>query len=140
MLTLPNPETRTEVGVAMSQPQVSPKPVVLIVEDEIHIAEALAFVIEEIGFATRIAHNGKAALAMIAAETPALVISDLMMPQMNGEQLLRTLREQGYTTLPVILMSAAGRSHVAYLGADATLNKPFEFEEVEQLLRRFLGE
>lgn len=113
-------------------------PVVLIVEDEEHIAEALAFLVEDAGYEARIALHGKAALAAIMTDAPDLVISDLMMPQMDGEQLLQALRAQGKNTLPVILMSAAGRDHVANMGADATLEKPFEVTEVEALLHRFL--
>lgn len=89
----------------------APTPVVLIVEDEEHIAEALAFVIEEAGYAVRTARNGREALALVAEGEPNLIISDLMMPQVNGEQLLRELRARGIKT-PVVLMSAAGRRHV----------------------------
>ena len=114
-------------------------PIVLLVEDEAHIAEALAFLIEDIGYDVRIVPNGKVALEAIGEDTPDLVITDLMMPQMTGVELLHALRADGHSTLPVVLMSAAGRSHVAGLGADAVLSKPFELAEVEALLRRFLG-
>jgi DNA-binding response OmpR family regulator len=112
---------------------------VLIVEDEEHIAEALAFIIEDAGYAVLIAHNGKEALGIITQAVPDLVISDLMMPQMSGAQLLEALRAQGKTTLPIVLMSAAGREHIPAVGADATLGKPFEIAEIDALLRRFLA-
>lgn len=123
----------------MSQQSSKHIPIVLIVEDEEHIAEALAFLVEDAGYEARVAPNGKVALEMISVEAPDLVISDLMMPQMNGAQLLAALREQGRTTLPVVLMSAAGRAHIAEIGATAILGKPFELTEVESLLLRFLG-
>jgi DNA-binding response OmpR family regulator len=123
----------------MSEQSDSHVPVVLIVEDEEHIAEALAFLVEDAGYVARLATHGKAALEVITAGAPDLVISDLMMPQMDGAQLLQALRAQGRSTLPVVLMSAAGREHVANLGADATLGKPFEVAEVEALLHRFLS-
>ena len=113
-------------------------PVVLIVEDEVFIAEALAFMVEDAGYVVRLAPHGHAALAAILADRPDLVISDLMMPRMTGAELLQAVRAQGDTTLPIVLMSAAGRSHVANLGADAALGKPFELAEVEALLHRFL--
>jgi DNA-binding response OmpR family regulator len=112
---------------------------VLIVEDEEHIAEALAFIIEDAGYAVLIAHNGKEALGIITQAVPDLVISDLMMPQMSGAQLLEALRAQGKSTLPIVLMSAAGREHIPAVGADATLGKPFEIAEIDALLRRFLA-
>lgn len=122
-------------GVSMLDERV---PLVLIVEDETHIAEALAFLIEEYGYNARIVHNGKQALAAIERELPDLIISDLMMPQMSGAELTRALRERGGPTPPIVLMSAAGRGHVEGLGADATLGKPFELTEVEALLHRFI--
>jgi CheY-like chemotaxis protein len=122
----------------MTYEQAKRAQVILIVEDEAHIAEALAFLIEDVGYIARIAHNGREALASIIESKPDLIITDLMMPQMGGEELLHTVRERGYTTLPIILMSAAGSAHVAHLGANATLNKPFELREVENLLHRFL--
>lgn len=129
----------TEEKRYMKHSRDSRNRVVLIVEDEEHIAEALAFLVEDVGFMARIAHSGKEAMEIIAAGQPDLIISDLMMPQMNGDQLLKEVRAQGFTALPVVLMSAAGRSHIESLGADATLNKPFELHEVEALLHHFLG-
>ncbi len=114
-------------------------PVVIIVEDEEYIAEALAFLIEDHPCTVRIVRNGKEALVAVAQETPDLVISDFMMPMMKGDELLRTLRAQGYTALPIVLMSAANTDHIEGMGADATLAKPFELDEVEALLRRFLN-
>lgn len=123
----------------MSSDTVAHPKMVLIVEDEAHIAEALAFLIEDAGYIARIAHNGKEALMIITEAVPDLIISDLMMPQMSGAQLLEVLRTQGKMTLPIVLMSAAGRDHIPAVGADATIGKPFEIAEIDALLRRFLG-
>jgi DNA-binding response OmpR family regulator len=124
----------------MAQEQVMRTKEVLIVEDEIHIAEALAFLVEDAGYRVRLAHNGKEALESISAAPPDLIITDLMMPVMDGAQLLHILREQRHSTVPVVLMSAAGQAHIASMGADATIGKPFELHQVEILLHRFLAE
>jgi DNA-binding response OmpR family regulator len=124
----------------MAQEQVMRTKEVLIVEDEIHIAEALAFLVEDAGYRVRLAHNGKEALESISAAPPDLIITDLMMPVMDGAQLLHILREQRHSTVPVVLMSAAGQAHISGMGADATMGKPFELHQVESMLHHFLAE
>jgi DNA-binding response OmpR family regulator len=123
----------------MAQEQEMRKQEVLIVEDEIHIAEALAFLIEDAGYRVRLAHNGKDAIESILANPPDLIISDLMMPVMDGAQLLRELRSRN-VQVPVVLMSAAGQAHIANMGADATMSKPFDLRDVETMLQRFLSQ
>lgn len=115
---------------------------VLIAEDEEPIALTLADVIEEAGYRTLIAQNGKLALELARAHHPALIITDLMMPSLSGREVIATLRAAGdsseHPIPPMILMSAAGRAHIRESGADAVLLKPFELVEVEALLQRFL--
>jgi DNA-binding response OmpR family regulator len=116
---------------------------VLIAEDEAPIADALAFIISDAGHASVVAAHGREALEMARAEHPALVITDLMMPQMSGADLIRALREDassdGVKSVPVVLMTAAYGRMARIVEADAILRKPFDIEEVEALLRRFLG-
>lgn len=115
-------------------------PLVLIVEDEEPIAQALAYVVEDAGYRTLIATDGKAALALERAHRPALIITDLMMPRMNGRDLIAALRAtDDHATPPVVLMTAAGARFTENIGADATLSKPFDIADVEALLARFIG-
>jgi DNA-binding response OmpR family regulator len=111
---------------------------VLIVEDEAPIAEALAYIIEDAGYAARIAVHGRAALVAIQERRPDLVFTDLMMPFMSGVELIATIRASGDTTLPIILMSAIARDEMRALGADAIIGKPFTVEAIEALLHRYL--
>lgn len=115
---------------------------VLIAEDEEPIAFALSDLIEEAGYRTLIAQNGKLALELAREHHPALIITDLMMPHLNGRELIAALRAQEkaleHPIPPIILMSAAGRSYIKDSGADAILLKPFDLKEVEALLHRFL--
>lgn len=113
--------------------------VVLIAEDEAPIAEALAYLVQNAGHRAVVAVHGAAALKLAQAHRPDLIIADLMMPQMSGEELIRALRETWLETAPpIVLMTAAGRRYAEAAGADAVLLKPFELEEVETLLHRFL--
>ena len=114
-------------------------PVVLIAEDEEPIAEALAYVVQSAGYRAVVAVHGSAALELAHALRPDLIMTDLMMPQMGGEELIRALRQTWLGTVPpIVLMTAAGRRYAEAAGADAVLLKPFEIEEVEALLHRFL--
>lgn len=116
---------------------------VLIVEDEAPIAEALAMIVEDAGYTTMMAAHGKTALEQAHLERPSLVFTDLMMPHMNGQDLIAALREtaaaQGYAPPPIVVMTAASSLRAQAVGADALLRKPFNLSEVEALLLRFLG-
>lgn len=116
---------------------------VLIAEDEGPIADALAFIISDAGYTPLVAAHGREALELARARHPKLVITDLMMPQMSGADLIRALREdasnEGIQSVPVVLMTAASGRMTRVAEADAILRKPFDIEEVEALLSRFLG-
>lgn len=116
------------------------RPLVLIVEDEQPIAEALAYIVEEAGYATLMAPHGKAGLVLALERRPALILSDLMMPQMGGRELIRQLHMVlNSAAPPVILMTAADVRFAQDAGAASVLEKPFEITAVEALLRRFLA-
>ena len=115
--------------------------VVLIVEDEEPIALALSFIVEDEGYTPVVASRGKEALELARARRPALVITDLMMPQMPGSELIAALRREtpeDQRQIPMILMTAAGAEFVADSGADMVLLKPFEVATVISLLHQFL--
>lgn len=132
----PDPPPRSpdrEVGTA---------PVVVIAEDEEPIAEAVAWVVEDGGYTPLIARNGQEALELIHARRPALVITDWMMPVLDGVSLIRALKQQaaqdGLQPIPTILMTAARRVPPQAAEADAFLPKPFNIDDLAALLRRFL--
>jgi CheY-like chemotaxis protein len=128
----------------MSNSRVATPPVVLIAEDEEPIAQAIAYIVEDLGYIPAIAIHGKQALELARQNHPALIITDLMMPQMTGAELIRALHDdatqQNHPAPPIILMSAAGRQHMDGLGADAFLPKPFDVAQVEELLTHYLSE
>jgi CheY-like chemotaxis protein len=117
---------------------------VLIAEDEAPIAEALALIVEEAGYMPLTAAHGYQALELARVCRPALVITDLMMPQMDGVELIAALHADAaqdgrYPAPPMILMTAGVLRRGNEVGADAVLRKPFDLIELEALLLRFLG-
>lgn len=116
---------------------------VLVVEDEKKVARFIQQGLEEEHYAVDVAHDGERGLQMAEAENYDLLILDVMLPKMNGIELVKALRAKPKTT-PVLLLTAktATEDKVAGLdsGADDYLTKPFAFEEllarVRSLLRR----
>jgi CheY-like chemotaxis protein len=124
-------------GAGSSEPSL-----VLIVEDEAPIADVLAEIVADAGYRTLVAENGRAGLALARAEHPALIITDLMMPLLDGAGLIATLHADadadGLPAAPIIVMTAAGRAQTRRVWADAILAKPFAIDDVERLLHAFL--
>ena len=117
--------------------------VVLIVDDDKPIADFVAVVVAEADYRPVVATRGRQALDLAAAQWPALLITDLMLPFMDGNELIAALRAaataERRSPPPAILMTAAGPGPVQRAGADAILHKPFELADLEALLHRFLG-
>ncbi|HZC06746.1 MAG TPA: response regulator [Ktedonobacterales bacterium] len=126
----------------MRDSRVAGPAIVLIAEDEEPIAQAIAYIVEDLGYTAAVAIHGKQALELAREYHPALVITDLMMPQMTGAELIRALRQDAvnmhYQPPPIILMSAAGRQYTDSIQADAYLPKPFDVSDVEALLDMYL--
>lgn len=116
---------------------------VLIVEDEGAISSFVAEVVADAGYQAEVAANGQEALARAHAHWPDLVVSDLMLPYLDGLALIRILRSdaeiRGLTAPPVIIMTSAGLTYARAAHADAVLRKPFSLDELDDLLHRFLG-
>src|SRR5690606_18854024 len=116
---------------------------ILIIEDNPDLAFGLRNNLEIEGYTIEVAEDGNKGLMRARASEPDLIILDLMMPGLDGYRVLRTLREEGYTT-PVLILSARGEEADKVrgfrLGADDYVTKPFSLLEllarVEALLRR----
>ena len=116
---------------------------ILIVEDESNIRELLRMYLEQEGYTVESAQNGSEGLRTFKRVHPDLVLLDLMMPVMDGNQMIRELRT--FSKTPVIMLTAKGEmmDKVAglELGADDYITKPFEMREVmarvKAVLRRF---
>jgi CheY-like chemotaxis protein len=112
---------------------------ILVVDDEVAIASLVADTLEEEGYQVQIFHDGASALLEIVHDPPDLVLLDIAMPVMVGDELLRYLRQHGYPDLPVIIMTA-GLHPEQYLaqGASAVLPKPFDLEKMVDIVQRHL--
>lgn len=117
------------------------RPHILLVDDDEAIRTNLAAYLERAGFRVSVAADGRAALAMLTAQPPDLAVLDVLMPFVDGREVLRTIRTSG-SALPVILLTAVGESdeRAAALeeGADDYLNKPFDPQELAARIRAIL--
>lgn len=111
---------------------------VLLIEDEPKMVRSLKKGLEEHLIDVDSAPNGAAGSRLAESNDYAVIISDVMMPEMNGLELLRLLRAQGNNT-PVILLTAMGQTDDKVsgfeAGADDYLTKPFEFRELLMRIR-----
>ncbi len=109
----------------------------LVVEDERPLAETLRFNLEMEGYRVRTAEDGVEGLSMARALQPDLVLLDLMLPRLNGLDVLRGIREHSQT--PVLLLTArtseADRVKGLDLGADDYITKPFSLAELKARVR-----
>jgi len=100
----------------------------------------LQFSLDSEGYQTYTARDGRAALDVIAAEHPKLMLLDIMMPTMDGWSVLREIQQMPESDRPrVVVVSALSslrdRAKAAELGADAFVPKPFNVDEILEVLQ-----
>ncbi|NLU09913.1 MAG: response regulator transcription factor [Tepidanaerobacter acetatoxydans] len=111
---------------------------ILIVEDELHLAEALTQILKKNNYTVDAVHDGESGLDNALSGIYDLIILDIMLPKMNGISILKRIRKQEIAT-PVILLTAKGEISDKVMGldsgADDYLPKPFATEELLARIR-----
>lgn len=114
---------------------------ILVVEDNLTLAEGLCTVLRGDGYAVDTVHDGVSAEAVLRTQSYDLAVLDLNLPEMDGLELLRTLRARQASTA-VIVLTARGaledRVRGLDLGADDYMTKPFDVSELEARIRALL--
>ena len=118
---------------------------ILIAEDEPNIVESLSYILQRADFDVESTTNGTDALDRLRRSSFSALILDLMMPGMNGFDVLRAVRaDRKLATLPVIVLTAKGQARDRKVaeegGASAFITKPFSNAEVVEEVRRLTGD
>jgi len=113
---------------------------ILLVEDEESLAESIRYSLEREGYAVSVAGDGRVAIERFRADSPDLVILDLMLPEMSGLDVCRMIRES--STVPIVMVTAkdseADKVTGLELGADDYVTKPFSVRELVSRIRAHL--
>ncbi|MCY7381679.1 MAG: response regulator transcription factor [Microcoleus sp. CAN_BIN18] len=116
----------------------------LLVDDEPGLREAVQAYLEDSDFTVEVASNARDGWELLQQSNPDLVISDIMMPQVDGYQFLKQVREDPrYKALPVVFLTAKGmtsdRIQGYQAGCDAYLSKPFDPDELVAIVTNLLA-
>lgn len=117
---------------------------VLIVEDELNITESLTFLLSREGFDVSSCANGAEAIKSVGDTSPDVLILDVMLPGLDGFEIIRRLRaDDEYQNLPILVLSAKGqrrdRQTAETSGADMFMPKPFSNCEVVEAVKKLAG-
>ncbi len=111
---------------------------ILLVEDEVHLAEAISQILRKNNFTVDMVHNGEDGLDYGMSQIYDMILLDIMLPKKNGIQVLKELRAEGIT-VPVLMLTAKGEVSDRVIGldsgADDYLPKPFATEELMARIR-----
>ena len=107
---------------------------ILVVDDEASVVEVVGLYLKREGFSVRTAGDGNKALAAIDEKTPALVVLDLMLPQVDGIEIMHRLRDRQMANIPVIMLTARSfaieQEQQDALQISGCLSKPFSPKEL----------
>ena len=113
---------------------------VLLIEDEKNLADMIAFFLEEEGYITERVHHAREALQLFPQFQPDIVVTDLMLPEMDGNDLVEAFRQ--HSTVPILMISAStmlnDRLRALHNGADDFLCKPFSLKELDARIKALL--
>lgn len=116
---------------------------ILVVEDEVMLEELIKFRLEREGFEVIMAENGNEGLLKALSEKPDLILADIMLPEMDGNQMIKIIRSNSdLKKIPIIAVSARGgedfTKQTIAAGANDYVVKPFEGVELVKLIKKHL--
>ena len=114
---------------------------VLVVEDDEDLAELVEMILTDVGYEVRTAGDGAAALELVRARMPGVVLLDMRMPVMNGWEFAREFRARFGRAAPIVVVTAAenARARAEEIGAEGWLEKPFDVDDVLRMVALHLG-
>lgn len=118
---------------------------ILIVEDEPNIIDIATVRLEHLGYEVIPAVDAEEAIAFLQKNTCNLILMDLLLPKMQGDELCKNLKsDDRYKNIPIILFTASVirpslLEQVREMGADDCILKPFEPEELSEKIKKFIG-
>jgi CheY-like chemotaxis protein len=114
---------------------------ILVVDDDPEIRDVVRWLLEDEGWTVETASDGRDALERATQARPALIVLDMGLPILSGEEVANRLRLYFREPPPIVVVSADGRAgeKAARIGAAAYLHKPFDVDELARLVRRALS-
>ena len=118
---------------------------VLLAEDEPHIVESLTFLLERAGYQVDVDTDGRAALESVINNLPNVLVLDVMLPELDGYEVLRRIRANDRTkSLPTLMLTAKGqredRETAMDIGADMFITKPFANAEIVDAIKQLAND
>jgi CheY-like chemotaxis protein len=128
------------------EPEAAARPLVLVVDDEKDIQRVATRVIESLGYGLVVAHDGEEGLALARRYKPDLVLTDALMPRLDGREMGKRIKEDPECGTPKVVVMTALYTNVKYrtegfkvFKVDDYLAKPLAFDDVRSILQKHLG-
>jgi DNA-binding response OmpR family regulator len=137
---LPDDATDTLVGEESSGAVGQQASTILVVDDDPEIRDVVRWLLEDEGWTVETASDGRDALERASRSRPALIVLDMGLPILSGEEVAMRLHEVYTDPPPIIVVSADGRAgeKAARIGAASYLHKPFDVDALVRLVQRTL--
>jgi CheY-like chemotaxis protein len=131
---------------ANPEPDAAPRPLVLVVDDEKDIQRVATRVIESLGYGLIVAHDGEEGLALARRYRPQLVLTDALMPRLDGREMGRRIKEDPECRATKVVVMTALYTNMKYRNeglkafkVDDYLAKPLAFEDLRNVLQKHLA-
>jgi DNA-binding response OmpR family regulator len=132
---------QSQIGEATPTSDSGPD-VILVVDDDPEIRDLVRWLLEDEGWTVETAADGRAALDQATRSKPALIVLDMGLPIMHGEEVARRIHAVYDDPPPIVVVSADGHAgeRAARIGAASFLHKPFNVDDLTRIVRSTLGQ